>query len=74
MGEGRRQVAVPVVEGQARHRPSATGNAHPGVADHGHSRIGESPLRGLGRGFGGVDVGGGNQLLHFVPAGAHKAT
>ncbi|MCY1417721.1 hypothetical protein D9M71_332620 [compost metagenome] len=72
---GRRQVAVPVVEGQAHAADQRQVTGAGGVADHGHGRDrreADHPVRAVG--LGGVDVGGGDDVGHFVPAGTNEAT
>ena len=71
---GRRQVAVPVVKGQRHATNQAQVAAAGRVADHGHGRNRretEHAVRAVV--LDGVGVGGCHHLVHFVPAGAHKA-
>ena len=70
---GRRQVAVPVVEAHAHATDHGQVTTAGGVGDHGHGgnrREADNAIRAML--FGGVDIGGANQLVDFVPAGTHE--
>ena len=71
---GRRQVAIPVVE---RHRDAADEReiaGAGGVGDHRHRRNGGKADDAVGTvAANGMDVGGGDDLLHLVPARPDEA-
>ena len=69
LGRGRRQVAVPVVEAHAHAADHGQVTAAGSIGDHGHSgnrREADDAIRAML--LGGVDVGGANQLVDFIPA------
>ena len=71
---GRRQVAIPVVEGQQRAADQAEIAGAGSVGDHRHRgdrREANYAIRSPG--LDGVDVGGGDDLGGFIPARAHEA-
>ena len=71
---GRRQVAVPIIERHADAADQRQIAGTRGVGDHGHRRDrreAEDAVRAVG--FRGVGVGGGDDLRHLVPLGAHEA-
>ena len=70
----RRQVAIPVVKAHAHAADQGQVAAACGVTHHRHGgnrREADHAVRAPF--FGGVDVGGGDELVHLVPATAHKA-
>ena len=75
LGRGRRQVAVPVVEAQANAPQQRQVARAGGVADHRHGRDRREADHAVRAVLpGGVQVGGGDQLVGLVPAHAHEAT
>src|SRR5690606_38371043 len=71
---GRRQVAVPVVETQAHAADQRQVAAAGSIADHGHRRDrreADHAIRAVL--LDGVVVGGGDDLVDLVPAGADEA-
>src|SRR5690554_3458147 len=72
---GRRQVAVPVVEAHAHATDHRQVTAAGGVGHHGHGknrREADDTVRA--ELLGGVNVGGSNQLVDFVPVGTNETT
>ena len=71
---GRRQITVPVVKRQRHAANQAQVTAASGVRHHRHRRNRRKtnhPIRAVI--LDGVGIGGGDDLVHLVPAGAHKA-
>ena len=69
----RRQVAVPVVEAQAGAADQRQITGAGRVGDHRHRRDRREASHAVRTvGFDGIDVGGGNQLIHFLPGGTYK--
>src|SRR5690606_18177495 len=74
LGTGGRQIAVPVVETHAHAADQAEVAAAGGVAHHGHGGDGREADDAIGTvALDGVDVGGGDDFVHFVPGRAHEA-
>ena len=68
-----RQVAVPVVEAQAGAADQRQITGAGGVGNHRHRRDRRETGHAVRTvSFDGIDVGGGNQLIHFLPGGADK--
>ena len=70
---GRRQIAVPIVEAQAGAADQRQVAGAGGVGHHRHRRDRREADNAVrAEGFGGIDVGGGDQFIDLLPTGADE--